>query len=44
MGFFVNDAKDKVVEDIMDQLQKWYVKQIHNKVTEAGITTSTIQG
>ena len=43
-GIFVDAGKDKIVDDIMNKLQVWYVKQIHDKVTATGITTSTIRG
>ena len=37
-------GKAKISEDIMTQLQTWYVKYIHDKVTDAGIPNSTITG
>ena len=33
-GLFVDNAKDKIVEDIINKQEKWYVKQIHDKVTD----------
>ena len=41
---FVDAGKDEIVANIMDKLQVWYVKQIHDKVTATETTTSTIQG
>ena len=43
-GIFVDSGKDKVVEDIVDKVKTWYIKQIHDKVTENGVASSTIQG
>ena len=37
-------GKTKIPDDIMTQLQTWYVKHIHDKVTDAGITDSSIVG
>ena len=35
-------GRTKIQDDIMVKLQTWYVKQIHDKVINAGITDSTI--
>ena len=35
-------GRTKIQDDIMVKLRTWYVKQIHDKVTDAGITNSTI--
>ena len=43
-GIFTDVNKNMVVEDIVDQIKTWYIKQIHDKATEMGVTTSTIQG
>ena len=40
----LDNARKKIPEDIMTQLRTWYVKQIHDKVTAAGIADSTING
>ena len=40
----LDNGKTKIPDDIMTQLQTWYVKQIHDKVTAAGIADSTING
>ena len=37
-------GKTKIPDDIMTKLQTWYVKHIHDKVTDAGIPDSTIVG
>ena len=37
-------GKTKIQDDIMTKLQTWYVKHIHDKVTDAGIPDSTIVG
>ena len=43
-GIFVDAGKDKVVDNIVDKLQTWYIAKINDKVTDAGITTSTVEG
>ena len=43
-GIFTDDTKTKVVEDIVDKVKTWYIKQIHDKVTDNGVASSTIQG
>ena len=43
-GGMIPENIEKVIEDIVDQFQTWYVKQIHDKITEMGITTSIIIG
>ena len=40
----LNGAKNSIPDDIMTQLQTWYVKQLHDKVTDAGETNSSIAG
>ena len=37
-------GRTKIPDDIMTKLQTWYVKHIHDKVTDAGIPDSTIVG
>ena len=37
-------GRNKIQDDIMVKLRTWYIKQIHGKVTTAGITDSTIAG
>ena len=37
-------GRKKISDDIMTQIQTWYIKQIHDKVTAAGISDSTISG
>ena len=37
-------GRKKVPDDIMTHLQTWYIKQIHDRVTAAGIADSTING
>ena len=37
-------GRTKIQDDIMVKLRTWYVKQIHDKVTDAGIPDSTIDG
>ena len=38
----LNAAKNSIPDDIMTQLETWYVKKIHDKVTDAGETNSSI--
>ena len=40
----LDNGRTKIPDDIMTQLQTWYVQKIHDKVTAAGITDSTING
>ena len=37
-------GRTKIQDDIMVKLRTWYVKQIYDKVTNAGIPDSTIDG
>ena len=37
-------GRTKIPDDIMTKLHTWYVKHIHDKITDAGISDSTIAG
>ena len=37
-------TRKKIPDDIMAKLRTWYVQHIHDKVTAAGVTDSTIDG
>ena len=40
----LNGAKNSIPDDIMTKLQTWYVQHLHDKVTDAGETNSSIAG
>ena len=40
----LDNTRKKILEHIMTQLRTWYIKHIHDKVTDAGINNSTIAG
>ena len=41
-GLFIDTNKDKVAEDIAERIKTWYTENLHEKITQKGITISSV--